>query len=347
MNQISKNKPFYGVNLGGWLVLEKWMTPGLFAGYAVDDERSFMREADSRQRLRRHRETFIAEDDIRWLAEHGIDIVRVPVGYGLFGNEAPYEACVDRLDWLIECTAQYDIQVIIDLHRAPGSPDGHDTGGEIVPFAWFTERALREQTLDVLERIAQRYGRHRNVWGIELLNEPRVSLRRLGVLRRFYREAYAKITPHMRPGMAVIFNDGFHPLWLNGVIRSDGVHPPVMDVHFYHFSVPFDGWRSLAGHMRKVRRRLWMLAWLHRRQDVIIGEWSGVIAGEKMRNVPREQQGPFEDRYIREQQRVHQYAEGQFYWNYTTQEPGIWNYRSLVEMERVNAPGVKGATIEV
>ena len=27
-----------GVNLGNWLVLEKWMSPGLFAGTEAEDE---------------------------------------------------------------------------------------------------------------------------------------------------------------------------------------------------------------------------------------------------------------------------------------------------------------------
>lgn len=27
-----------GVNLGNWLVLEKWMSPGLFAGTTAEDE---------------------------------------------------------------------------------------------------------------------------------------------------------------------------------------------------------------------------------------------------------------------------------------------------------------------
>ena len=29
---------FKGVNLGNWLVLEKWMSPGLFAGTEAEDE---------------------------------------------------------------------------------------------------------------------------------------------------------------------------------------------------------------------------------------------------------------------------------------------------------------------
>ncbi|MCY0903238.1 MAG: glucan 1,3-beta-glucosidase, partial [Firmicutes bacterium] len=38
MTQTNKIR---GVNLGGWLVLERWMTPSLFAGLDAKDETDF------------------------------------------------------------------------------------------------------------------------------------------------------------------------------------------------------------------------------------------------------------------------------------------------------------------
>ncbi len=333
----------YGVNLGGWLVLEKWMTPSLFEGYNAEDERSFMRQKGAKERLRQHRDTFITENDLRWLHTHAITAIRVPVGYWLFGDEAPYEGCVEYLDWIVERAGVYDLQVIIDLHRAPGTPDGHDTGGEVPQLEWFRDQTLQDATLDVLERIAKRYGHFPQVWGIELLNEPRLwGWRRAHIVRRFYQCAYERLVPHMRPGMAIIYSDGFMPLRMNGAIRAIPAHPAVVDVHFYHFSVPFDEWRTLGGHLRKVRRRVWLLRWLARKQPVIIGEWSGVITGRKMRHIPLETQRQFEEIYCNVQQRVHRQAAGQFYWNYKTEHPGIWNYRSLIDAKRIDASDEKG-----
>lgn len=43
-----------GVNLGGWLVLEKWITPSLFAGLRATDETSYcveLGEAEGTRRL--------------------------------------------------------------------------------------------------------------------------------------------------------------------------------------------------------------------------------------------------------------------------------------------------------
>lgn len=336
MTQLPSS-PLYGVNLGGWLVLEKWMTPSLFDGYAVEDERGFMRQKGARERLRQHRDSFVAEDDLYWLSTHGVTAVRVPVGYWIFGDETPYEKSVEYLDWLVEKAGVYNLHVIIDLHRAPGAPDGHDTGNETAPYAWFDDQTLQEKTLEVLERIAKRYGQYDHVWGIEMLNEPRIQWWRVKNTQQFYRAAYRRMIPHMRPGMAVIYSDGFWPLWMNGAVRALPDHPVVMDVHFYHFSVPFDGWRTLGGHLRKVRRRQWLIKWLVRKQPIIIGEWSGVISGRKMRRVPDSRQRVFESSYLRLQRDIQHVAEGQFYWNYKTEHPGIWNYRSLVETRGVDA----------
>jgi len=38
-----------GVNLGGWLVLEKWMTPKLFEGTTAEDEYSFSFEENAQK----------------------------------------------------------------------------------------------------------------------------------------------------------------------------------------------------------------------------------------------------------------------------------------------------------
>ena len=53
-----------GVNLGGWLVLERWMTPGLFRASGEEDEIWLHRSTDPAELerlLRRHRDTYITE----------------------------------------------------------------------------------------------------------------------------------------------------------------------------------------------------------------------------------------------------------------------------------------------
>ena len=64
-----------GVNLGGWLVLERWMTPSIFAGTDATNEYELSKTADGRARIQQHRQTFIQEADIKWLAQAGIRLL--------------------------------------------------------------------------------------------------------------------------------------------------------------------------------------------------------------------------------------------------------------------------------
>ena len=327
-----KQNQLNGVNLGGWLVLERWMTPTLFKDTDASDEQAFMKEDFAVERLCRHREKFIRESDIAWLAERGVTALRIPVGFWLFGDYPPYQACVDYLDWAIEMADKYGLSVVIELHRAPGSQDGHDNSLHGGRTLWFKSEKYRQQTLDVLEKIAKRYGQKQSVWGIGVLNEPRLTApSRFFVTRQFYRQAYNRITPHMRNGMAVIFSDGFLPRLMSGAVIASKQHPAVMDVHLYQFAEPFDGWRTLGGHLRRAYTRRLLIWWLQLRQPVIIGEWCSVVSGKKMRRVPQQLQRRFEPRYIAYQQAAYKHAAGQFYWNYKTEGRGVWNFRSLVE----------------
>ena len=55
-----------GVNLGNWLVLEKWMSPKLFDGTDAEDEFHLCADLDRatrRERLKVHRDSYVTERD--------------------------------------------------------------------------------------------------------------------------------------------------------------------------------------------------------------------------------------------------------------------------------------------
>ena len=92
MEDTTANMRLRGVNLGGWLVLEKWMKPSLFAGLTATDETTWCAElgAEAPARLRAHWDSFITRADFAWLAERGINAVRIPLGHWIFGAPYPY-----------------------------------------------------------------------------------------------------------------------------------------------------------------------------------------------------------------------------------------------------------------
>ena len=58
----------WGVNLGNWLVLEKWMDPAFFSQYAPNavDEWTFTQQAaNAAQVLAAHWNSWVTEDDFR------------------------------------------------------------------------------------------------------------------------------------------------------------------------------------------------------------------------------------------------------------------------------------------
>jgi glucan 1,3-beta-glucosidase len=174
-----------GVNLGGWLVLEKWMTPSLFEGLSATDETSWCVELGraAPARLRSHWESFITREDFAWLAGVGINAVRIPLGHWIFGppyprhpaygeSPHPYEMAhrgVGSAGW----AGEFGLRVVLDLHAAPGCQNGFDNGGIKDVCEWHTREEYQTHSIDVLARLASRYRACSSLHAIELLNEPR------------------------------------------------------------------------------------------------------------------------------------------------------------------------------
>ena len=93
--------PLHGVNLTGWLTLEPWVTPELFAEAGALDEETLARTLGPRrygELVRRHRASFIARDDFVKIAARGFNAVRLPVPWYVYGEDGPqpglYLGCV-------------------------------------------------------------------------------------------------------------------------------------------------------------------------------------------------------------------------------------------------------------
>ena len=101
-----KIEPIRGVNLGNWLVLEKWMSPALFEGTDAEDEywlpRQLSREVYE-ARIKIHRSEYITERDFVTIKRMGMNTVRIPVPYFVFGDREPFLGCVRML---INCLSE-------------------------------------------------------------------------------------------------------------------------------------------------------------------------------------------------------------------------------------------------
>lgn len=113
-----------GVNLGGWLVLEPWITPSIFdaAGDAAVDEWSLcetLGQDKCRGVLSGHWNSFITADDFSQIAGTGMNHVRIPVGYWAvkhLDGDQYINGQLEYLDRAIGWARNAGLKVIIDLH---------------------------------------------------------------------------------------------------------------------------------------------------------------------------------------------------------------------------------------
>lgn len=249
-----------GVNLGNWLVLEKWMSPLLFEGTTAEDEYYLPMQLDPevyKARIRIHRSEYITERDFVTIRKLGMNTIRIPVPYFIFGDRPPFIGCIEELDKAFLWAEHYGLKILIDLHTAPDSQNGFDNGGICGVCKFFQEPEEIEFVYTVLERLAERYGSRKGLWGIEILNEPisqqmweimDVASRYAPVdkekaagskgyemdqLRRFYLTAYDRINPHLAEDKVVVIHDGFDFTAWKDFMQEDKYANVVLDTHMY------------------------------------------------------------------------------------------------------------------
>lgn len=133
--------------VGGWLVLEPWITPSLFYQFLGAYEKygdeapehvafdcySFCKvlgKEEANKQLRRHWQTWLLEEHIAFIAETGVDTLRIPVGDWMFLPYEPYIGCYDgsleELDRAISLAKKYNMNVMLDIHAMKGGQNAFD-----------------------------------------------------------------------------------------------------------------------------------------------------------------------------------------------------------------------------
>ena len=291
-----------GVNLGNWLVLEKWMSPSLFEGTTAEDEYYLPQQLDRsvyEARIRQHRSEYITERDFITMRAIGLNTVRIPVPYFIFGDRPPFIGCIEELDKAFLWAEKYGLKILIDLHTAPDSQNGFDNGGICGVCKFFQEPEEMEFVLTVLERLAERYAERKGLWGIEILNEPvsqemwdamNISARYKPVeplkaagskgyemeqLREFYLEAYDRIRKYLPIEKKVVFHDGFNLTAWKDFMQEDKYQGVVLDTHQYLMVAEARGCeQTLDGYLKFIRDEYATgIAEMQEYFPTVCGEW--------------------------------------------------------------------------
>ena len=181
-NQIvdSQGRPvrLRGTCVGGWMNMENFIDgyPGAEAGIraAMAEELGPARAQFFFDRLLDH---FFSEDDVTFLAENGVNCVRLPLNYRHFECDAGPGEYLDtgfaRLDEAIGWCGRHGIYVILDLHAVQGAqnPDWHSDNACGEALFW-QHLHFQERFYDLWQNIARRYQGHSTVAGYNVMNEP-------------------------------------------------------------------------------------------------------------------------------------------------------------------------------
>jgi len=332
-----KTEPFRGVNLGGWLLLERWITPSLFKDLAAADEYSLC-ELDSvelNRKINNHRKTFVTKSDFEWLAKQGITAVRLPVGYWVFGGEPPFSGNIEYVDKAFDWAKQTRIKILLDLHGAPGSQNGWQESGRIGDIGWPEDERNIIASLRIIEKLSRRYAGHPSLLGIELLNEPHPKIR-TAILKKYYKASYKIIRKNCGPDVWVVFSDSFKPhrwawhLWASKYPRV------YIDTHQYQAYTARDRRMDVTGHIKKTLHKVdKQITKMARHHPVIVGEWSLVLDGKSFKGLNPVQVEAARRAYGNAQLMTYEKASAWFYWTYKTEERGVWSFKDCVERGRL------------
>lgn len=322
-----------GVNLGGWLVLEKWMVPGVFRGTDAADEYGLCLALgeQAKARLQKHRERFITAEDFRWIKSCGLNAVRVPVGYWALEAPEPFVEAADFVDFALDQARENDLKLILDLHGAPGSQNGWDHSGRAGPIGWDKDPNNIKETIRVLATFAQKYGKHPALFGIELLNEPSDQIP-IDLLKQFYQDAYSEIRKYADGNVAIMFHDSFRAMAWQNFMKEPQYSNVIIDTHLYQTFGRDDAGRDAQKQLIFALGRKNILQQMEREElPTVVGEWSLALPVQAKQDLSAFQDELVNGAYGDAQLFCFEDTHGWFFWSYKMESNSLWNFRYCVE----------------
>ncbi|PNS15196.1 hypothetical protein CAC42_8197 [Sphaceloma murrayae] len=284
-----------GVNLGGWLVIEPWITPSIFETVNPNLDQGIIDEYTLGEKLgydraqgilQPHWDSWVTKADFEKIKGLNFNMVRLPVGYWAFNNSGtPYVTGQEKyVDLAVQWARETGLKVLIDLHGLPGSQNGFDNSGQRLDAPtgplWQTVDPGATKTLQILDIIQRKYGDAQYddvVMGIELVNEPLGPALDLEQIKTFHRNGFWQQRKYSQSRVVVI-SDAFYPtnIYNNYLTPSDGGAQNIaLDHHEYQAFSPSEVARTPWEHRQAVCNS----ASKYNGADkwTFVGEWSGAM----------------------------------------------------------------------
>ncbi|KAL4885266.1 glycoside hydrolase superfamily [Aspergillus karnatakaensis] len=257
------SQPIRGVNLGGWLYLEPWITPSFFEGYSgdiIDEWTLSQRLGDSAaKKMEEHYATFITEQDFADIRDAGLDHIRLPFNYWAV-TPIEGEPYVPKIAWryllrAVEWARKYGIRIKLDPHGLPGSQNGFNHSGRQGSINWLNGDdgdKNGQLALDFHNKLSKFFAqdRYKNVVTIYGLgNEPyMLSLDIEKVLN--WTTTATEMVQKNGITASVAFHDGFLNLSKWKTMLKNGPSGMLLDTHQYTI---FNTAQIVLNHTAKVK----------------------------------------------------------------------------------------------
>ncbi|KAL5559052.1 hypothetical protein UlMin_035263 [Ulmus minor] len=191
------------------------------------------------QVMREHWNTFIVEEDFKFMSANGLNSMRIPVGWWIASDPEPPKPYVGgslkALDKAFLWAQKYGLKIIIDLHAAPGSQNGWEhSASRDGSQEWGQTDDTIKQTVAVIDFLTSRYAKSPSLYAVELINEPLSPGVSLETLEIFYRDGYVAVRRHSSTAYVILSNrlGPADPRELFPV--AYGFTKSVVDVHYYN-----------------------------------------------------------------------------------------------------------------
>lgn len=134
-----------GINLGGWIS-----------------------QCGEQNYNKNHYDAFIKEENIKQIASWGLDHIRLPIDYNVLQNEDGtfIDWGFSYIDNCILWCEKYGLNIVLDLHKAPGYVFDDKTYCQ-----FFDDQTLQEKYINLWKELTNRYAKKSPKIAFELLNE--------------------------------------------------------------------------------------------------------------------------------------------------------------------------------
>jgi len=250
-----------GINLGGWLLPEMWMTPWVQdppegpagSGYAkVTDSVTLWSTLEKRLgpdamvRIRTAwRNTWIKPEDYGRIRDAGFDHVRIPFPAELLDEPG-------GMKWLEDAVKRANaagLYAILDMHGTPGRQSADHTTGQAGVNRFFFEPAHVEKAERLWASLARKFGKNPGVAAFDLINEP-TGAPNPATLHLVYNRLY-QAARREAPDTIIMIDDGYKGFDTTPHADVAGWVNVVYSLHFYNFDA-----KSTEDHIRSLEGRL-------------------------------------------------------------------------------------------